>query len=375
MNDLALAPSGPDSGGAFALAQREVAEAQASYLLAARFPRDEARALEAIRVAFQRPTLAERASYEFSKGGNAITGPSASAAAAMARAWGNLASGWRECGRGIGANGVPYSDVVAYAEDLQTRRRCTIGFVVAHTIDTRDGPRPVHDERTLYEVVANLAARRVRACVLQLLPEDVIEIAIEMAATTIKAKADTTPEGISKMVLAFGELGVSRAMIERRLQRPLASITAGQVLGLRRVFASLRDQVGVIRDFFELDPAPQAGAPVDPTSGEITPPPPPTGRGRRTPKAATEPERPDAARQPPGQAEPAAPAPTREATADDAQARALLLEAVVRARDAATLDDLRGQADALDARGRRAVLDAIEARTGELDANHESRTG
>jgi hypothetical protein len=270
---------------------REVAEAQAAYLLAQRFPRDEARALEAIRVAFQRPTLAERATYEYSKAGTAISGPSASAAAAMARAWGNLASGWRELGRGIGATGVPYSDVVAHAEDLQTRRRCTIGFVVEHLIDTRDGARACRDEREVYELTANLAARRVRACVLQLLPEDVVDAAMEQAATTIKARADTSPEGVGKMVAAFVEVGVSRTMIERRLQRPLASITAGQVLGLRRIYASLRDGVAVINDFFSADDsappasAPPPSAPVDPTTGEIDPTPPPARRAR-PPRAA-----------------------------------------------------------------------------------------
>jgi hypothetical protein len=382
---LALLPTtSADTGGAFALAQREIAEAQASYLLAARFPRDEARAFEQIRVAFQRPTLAERASYEFSKGGNAITGPSASAAAAMARAWGNLASGWRECGRGIGANGVPYSDVVAYAEDLQTRRRCTIGFIVEHVIDTRDGARPCRDEREIYELTANLAARRVRACVLQLLPEDVVEGAMEQAAVTIKARADTSPEGVAKMVAAFAELGVTRTMIERRMQRPLASITAGQVLGLRRVFASLRDQVGVVRDFFDADPAPPASMPdaspppadakVDPSTGEIVPPAParaPRARARQ----ATKPERLAAARGAMAQAGDAGAAAQSTGSGDEAQATAALLEAAVHANDPATLDELRGQADALGHDGRRAVLAAIEARAGELAAANESRPG
>jgi hypothetical protein len=327
-------------------AHREVAEAQAAYLLAQRFPRDEARALDAIRVAFQRPALAERASYEYSKAGTLITGPSASAAAAMARAWGNLSSGWRETTRSIGPAGVPYSDIVAWAEDLQTRTRRAIGFVCEHVIDTRDGPRLLRDEREAYELCANQAARRVRACILALLPEDVVELAMEQAAATVKAKADTSPEGIAKMVDAFGELGVTRTMIERRLQRPLASISAAQVLGLRRVFASLRDGIAVVRDFFEADAAPPADASVDPQTGEISAGP-PTARGRRQSRSAPP---------PPALAGADAMAPTAEQ----------MLEEVAKTGDVPTLESLLDLTRQLAEADRAPVVQAIRERLAAL---------
>jgi len=347
-------------------AHREVAEAQAAYLLSARFPRDEARALEAIRVAFQRPTLAERATYEYRKGGTVVLGPSASAAAAMARAWGNLSSGWRETTRSVGPNGVPYSDIIAFAEDLQTRTRRAIGFVCEHLIDTRDGPRAVRDERETYELCANQAARRVRACILALLPEDVVEAAMEQAAVTVKARADTSPEGLEKMVEAFAEVGVTRAMLERRLQRPLASISAAQVLGLRRIFASLRDGIGIVRDFFELEPPPPAGAAVDPQTGEIAPPPSPppagppgavtrrTSRSRPAPSAALQSRAPPwPARVPVG---PAMPAPTCEELSDE----------IVRTADESTLDAILDLARSLEPAEQDSIHQIAAARRAEL---------
>ena len=332
MNSTTMLTAPTESPSAALGAHREVAEAQAAYLLAQRFPRDEFRALDAIRVAFQRPSLAERASYEYGRGGTLITGPSAQAATAMARAWGNTSAGWRETSRSIGSNGVPYSDIVAFAEDLQTRTRRTIGFVCEHVIDTRDGPRHVRDERETYELCANQAARRVRACILALLPEDIVDMAMEQAAATVKAKADTSPEGLAKMVDAFAEVGVTRTMIERRLQRPLASISAAQVLGLRRVFASLRDGVGVARDFFEPDPPPPPGSPIEPSTGEIVAP-----------------------TAPPPVAPPAGPSVES------------LLEEVAHTSDVPTLEALLDVARSLSRAGRSRVLDAVKARMHELD--------
>lgn len=336
-------------------AHREVAEAQAAYLLAQRFPRDEAHALEAIKVAFQRPSLAERASYEYARGGTRIEGPSAAAAAAMARAWGNISAGWRETARGIGPSGIPFSDIVAFAEDLQTRTRRGIGFVCEHVIDTRDGPRALRDEREAYELCANQASRRVRACILALLPEDVIDAAMEQASATVKARADVTPEGVAKMVAAFVEVGVTRSMIERRLQRPLASITAAQVLGLRRIYASLRDGVAIASDFFTPDPPPPAGAAIDPESGEIAPPapPPPPRRGTTRPKSGTEAPKPETLSQ------------AGEPSVED------LLEEIARTSDSATLDALADVARSLAAAGRERVLAALTERVTAL-ASKES---
>ena len=65
-------------------ASREMAEVQAAVVMARRFPRDEMRAIEKIRNACSRPTLAESAVYQYSRGGVTLAAvdPAAEALAA-----------------------------------------------------------------------------------------------------------------------------------------------------------------------------------------------------------------------------------------------------------------------------------------------------
>lgn len=240
-----------DSAGARQNQSREVAETQTKYLMAERFPRDEVAAMDRIINAFSRPALAEKAAYQFARGGTDITGPSIRAAEAIAQQWGNMDSGWRELQRGIDATGVPYSEVEAFCVDLQARNSKRLQFIVRHWRDTKQGGYKLKDERDIYELCANNAQRRVRACILASVPGDVADTAMRQAETTLKSKADTSPEAMVKMVDAFAEYGVKREQIEKRIQRRLNAISASQVVNLKRIYASLRDDMSVATDWFD----------------------------------------------------------------------------------------------------------------------------
>lgn len=244
------------SGGLAQLEQREVAEVQASVMMAKRFPRDQIAAMDRILNAFSRPTLAETSQYQYSKGGSDVSGPSIRAAEAIAQQWGNIDFGFRELSRGIGQDGVPFSEVVAYAWDMETITRKPLQFIVRHWRDTRGGGYPLRDEREIYELVANMAQRRVRACLLSIIPGDVTEAAMRQADVTMRAKADTSPEAMQKMVSAFEPFGVTQAQIEKRIQRRLDAVQPAQVVSLKKIYASLRDGMSVAADWFdESDPA------------------------------------------------------------------------------------------------------------------------
>lgn len=258
MSELIESPFAPtgeiaarDTAGARQAQSREVAETQTKYLMAERFPRDEVAAMDRILNAFSRPTLAEKAAYQFARGGTDITGPSIRAAEAIAQQWGNIDSGWRELQRGSDGTGVPFSEVEAFCVDLQMRNSKRLQFVVRHWRDTKQGGYKLKDERDIYELCANQAQRRLRACILASVPGDVTDAAMKQAEATLKSKADTSPEAMAKMVEAFGEFGVSREQIEKRIQRRLDAISPAQVVGLKRVYASLRDDMSVPKDWFE----------------------------------------------------------------------------------------------------------------------------
>lgn len=256
MTDLVASPFGAravatQSAGAQQNQSRELAETQTKYLMAQRFPRDVVANMDKILNAFTRPTLAEKAQYQFARGGSDIVGPSIRAAEAMAQQWGNLEQGFRELSRGIDGDGVPFSEVEAYCVDLEARTSKRLQFIVRHWRDTKKGGYKLTDERDIYELVANQAQRRVRACILSVIPGDVTEAAMQQADVTLRTKADTSAEAMVKLVTAFEAFGVTREQIEKRIQRRLDAIQPAQVISLRRIYASLRDDMSEAKDWFE----------------------------------------------------------------------------------------------------------------------------
>lgn len=227
---------------------REVAEVQAAVVLAKKFPRDPIVAMDRILNACQRPTLAESALYTYARGGTDISGPSIRLAEAIAQNWQNIQFGIRELEQRNGE-----STVESYAWDLETNTRQSKVFQVKHERHTKKGKFSLSDPRDIYEAVANQGARRLRACILGIIPGDVVEAAVNQCEETLKAKADTSPAAIKKMVEAFQQYGVTKTQIEARIQRKLDAITAAQVIALRKVYNSLKDGMSSPADWFEVE--------------------------------------------------------------------------------------------------------------------------
>lgn len=256
-------PSGALTPQAHTESQRAIAEVQAAMMIARANPRDPIAAMDRILNACTRPTLAERALYTYSRGGTEITGPSIRLAEAVAQQWGNIQFGIRE----LDQRG-DMSTVQAFAWDVETNTRREVTFQVQLVRHTKKGAYRLEDPRDIYEMVANQGARRVRACILSVIPGDVIESAVAQCDVTLRAKADTSPETLQKMVEAFGEYGVSKEQIEKRIQRRLDTIQPAQVISLKKIFVSLRDGMSVAADWFDL-PEPAAGdAPAPSTKTE-----------------------------------------------------------------------------------------------------------
>ena len=229
--------------------ERAVAEVQAAMILARRFPRDPVMALDRILNACTRPALAEGALYSYSRGGSDITGPSIRLAEVLAQNWGNLQFGVRELEQRDGE-----STVEAFAWDIETNVRQVKIFQVKHERHTKQGSKRLTDPRDIYETVANQGARRLRACILGVIPGDVTEEAIRQAEVTLSTTADTSPEKMAKMVKAFeDEHNVTKDQIEKRIQRRIEAIQPAQVVSLRKIYASLKDGMSKPSDWFEFE--------------------------------------------------------------------------------------------------------------------------
>jgi hypothetical protein len=209
-------------------------------------PRNQQHAMDRILNACMRPSLAEGAMYSYARGGNDITGASIRLAEAIAQQWGNIQFGMREIAQADGE-----STVQAYAWDVETNTRKEVVFHVPHVRYSKRGNTKLTDPRDIYETIANNGARRLRACILAIIPSDVVELAVAQCKTTLRASADTSPDNILKLVQKFDEIDVTKEQIEKRIQRRIESIQPAQILSLRKIYTSIKDGMSRASDWFE----------------------------------------------------------------------------------------------------------------------------
>lgn len=251
-----MMPAGMSAAGA-AEAMRAAWEAKGAIEVAKSFPRDRRGALDRILSECRRPALAEHAIYAYPRGGEQVAGPSIRLAEAIAQNWGNLTFGVRELSQ---ANGE--STLEAYAWDIENNTRSTKTFVVRHKRDTKRGSYDLTDSRDIYELVANQGARRLRACILAVVPGDVVDAAVAECERAQAAGLGATPaETLKSLVAAFAKFGITAKQIERRLGHNLEATTPAEILNLRRIHKSLTDGMAAKDDFFEAEaaPAPASG--------------------------------------------------------------------------------------------------------------------
>ena len=257
---------------------REVAGIQAAMVIAKRFPRDPIAAMDRILNACTRPGLAEGSLYSYNRGGAEVTGPSIRLAEAIAQNWGNMEFGIRELEQ---ANGE--STVEAFAFDLETNTRQVKIFQVPHIRYTKSGKKKLEDPRDIYELVANQGARRLRSCILGVIPGDVVEAARDQCEVTLQTHAEVTTETIKKMVEAFAKFGVTVDMIQKKLGKRIDAINAANMIQLIKIRQGIKDGISKPEDWFEMNTSSvsdinerlrqQAEHPVvDTTTGEIAEP-------------------------------------------------------------------------------------------------------
>lgn len=237
---------------------RAVAEVQAAYVIAKKFPRNQSECYAAIMDACKRPFLAEQAMYAYPRGGSMVTGPSIRLAEAMSQCWGNLDCGVREISQ---SNGVSVAE--AYAIDLQTNTRITKIFHVPHTRDTKKGRIKLTDARDIYEMVANQGARRLRACILGVLPGDVVEAAVERCKKTLESSDVPLSDQIRRMILAFDEYGIKVEHLEKRLGHKMESTIAPEIVTLKAIYKSIKDGMSDREQFFDIGLSKNASSEAD----------------------------------------------------------------------------------------------------------------
>jgi len=236
--------------------QRAISETVAQYSLAQRFPRDLARTWANVLPVLRSPQFAKEAMYSYPRGSKMVTGPSIRLVEELARAYRNLSYGIVEVARDADS-----SIIQAFATDLEANIRVVRTFKVPHYRWTKNkGRKKAEDPRDIYEISANNGARRLRACLMQLLPKWLIEDAVGEVRRTIAGDTSVPiEERARKMVAAFKDLGVTQDMIEKRLGHALAALDSDELIELTGIYNALRDGTSRRADFFDVaSSAPEA---------------------------------------------------------------------------------------------------------------------
>lgn len=265
-NEMNLAPQQNTGNQAVGISSRELAKVQGEIFMAKQYPRNIRDVERKVEVACRSKGLAEEAMYTYARGKTNITGASIRLAETLARLCTNIKYGYEEV-----EQSQTQTVVRAYAYDIESNVQAERTFTVPHIRYTKKyGNTKLEDPRDIYETVANSASRRIRACILEVLPPDLVRKAIDECTKTLSREEKLTDQTRQSLLNAFSQFGITKEMIEHRIQRNFEAITANQVVDLRRVYSSIVDGIGNPEDYFDtsiqkkqtINTAPQQKAPT-----------------------------------------------------------------------------------------------------------------
>ena len=230
-------------------ASRAIAEAQGKLVIAKRFPRDEVQAYNRVAQACQRKGIAEKAFYSYNRGGGTVSGPTIRFAEELARCWGNIDYGIKELSQDEGK-----SEMQAYAWDLETNAQSVQNFTNPHIREVGGKAKILTSQRDIYEINANMGARRLRSRILAILPTDLVDMAIAECKKTLAGNNDEPLiDRVKNMVIVFGKLGVTQEQIEKRLGRKVDTMTIDDFTDYIGIYNAIKQGESKIAEWFEAE--------------------------------------------------------------------------------------------------------------------------
>lgn len=230
-------------------ASRAIAEAQGKLVIAKRFPRDEVQAYNRVAQACQRKGIAEKAFYSYSRGGQTVSGPTIRFAEELARCWGNIDYGIKELSQDEGK-----SEMQAFAWDLESNAISTQNFTNPHIREAKGTAKLLTSQRDIYEINANMGARRLRSRILAILPTDLVDMAINECKNTLAGNNDEPLiDRVKKMIVAFGKIGVTQDQIEKRLGRKVDTMTIDDFTDYIGIYNAIKQGESKIAEWFEAE--------------------------------------------------------------------------------------------------------------------------
>lgn len=122
------------------------------------------------------------------------------------------------------------------------------------------------DKGLQFIATANFGARRMRACILGVIPGDVVDMAVGECKETVRKGIGKEPinERVTKLINAFKvEFKVTREQIEKYAERNCADFGEDEFINLKGVYKALKDGQAKAEDYFPVEeevPNPMGGA-------------------------------------------------------------------------------------------------------------------
>jgi len=265
MSETGLVPVKKNlSPAAVAAAEMQKARIESAYTIAMHKPRSIDQVRQNILKHCERPRFAEKVIYSKPVGGQSITGPSIRFAEMAIREMTNVFSDIQ----------VIYEDtekkqIKIILCDLETNCQFTKEVTLNKTVERKSnkgrevvGERKNSYDQTVYIVKATedellnkeaaLISKAIRNEGLRLIPQDIVEEAMDAAIATMRKADKEDPEAAKhRLIDAFFKVGIKVADLVEYLGHGIDLVTPAELEELRGMYASLKEGSAKWSDFVE----------------------------------------------------------------------------------------------------------------------------
>ena len=245
---VAITPEGELQVAAQATAVLQ--EIQGAMILAKKFPRDYKSCWQKFNLACKRKALATKAEYKFPRGKGQVKGATVVIARVGAQCWGNIRWGFVITRDDEGARSI-----IGWAWDIEENNKVEEPATFKKLIYRKDKGWIKPDERELRELTNRHAAICIRNSLLQILPRDYIDDAIESCRETLAKGIDDPRAAGKEIISAFGDLGVTVEMLNNYLGHD--QWVKDDIVDLQAVLNAIQDGQAKANEFFGLSSKPQ----------------------------------------------------------------------------------------------------------------------
>jgi len=241
------------------------AEVEAAFIIALKMPRNKEQSRVEILDSCKNLIFAEKVLYKKPVGGGkSIEGPSIRFAEEAIRTWGNVKiqhyTIYEDAERRLSmVNVIDLEKNISYSKQM----------VIEKTVERKNSKGRIimserlnsYNERVfivaatddeLRNKEAAMLSKEIRNASLRIIPQDIIDEAIETTRKTIITKAANDPQAEKKKIIdSFNSIGLKPIELEKYLNSKIDTISPAQIVDLRAIYTSIKDGQSVWKDYVD----------------------------------------------------------------------------------------------------------------------------